>query len=180
MTILKKADIAMIDELIESRKNAIDSQSKLIVDECNKFKNNQDCNKTLIKNAIVILRSDKKIKAYQKKIDSTEKRQSAQKRAEQSRKKFLIGHAFASIIDDEIMLKMIARYLSSNQKDKDFLLENCTEKQISDTETELIYTANDDEYHQLTVIKHAQKWIEYIYVYSAFDEVVDYRTLTVK
>lgn len=178
MTILKKADIAMIDELIESRKDAIDQQSKMIVDECIKFKNNQDCNKTLIKNAIVILRSDKKIKAYQKKIDSTEKRQSAQKRAEQSRKKFLIGHAFASIIDDEIMLKMIAFYLSSNAKDKDFLLQNCVEKQISDIETKLTYTVNDDEYHQLTATKYAQKWFEFKYIHVAYDDVVSTKTLT--
>lgn len=170
----------MIDELIESRKDAIDQQSKMIVDECKKFKNNQDCNKTLIKNALVILRSDKKIKAYQSKIDAQEKHQSAQKRAEQSRKKFLIGHAFASIIDNEMMIKMIARYLSSNAKDKDFLLEHCTEKQISDTKTELIYTVNDDEYHQLTVTKYAKTWIEYKYIHIAYDDAVDYKTLIIR
>lgn len=180
MTTLTKSDIALIDELINSRKNAIDSQSKLIVQHCIAYQNNQPCNQTLIKNALKLFRADKKIKAYQSKIDKAEKRQSTQQRREITRKKFLVGHAFSSIIDDEMMIKMIACYLSSNQKDKDFLLENCTEKQISEIATELIYTVNDDEYHQLTVTKYAQKWFEFKYIHVAYDDVVSTKTLTAR
>lgn len=179
MTILTKSDIALIDDLIESRKNAIDSQSKLIVEHCIAYKNNQPCNQTLIKNAIKLYRADKKIKAYQTKIDKAEKRQSTHQRKEITRKKFLVGHAFSSIIDDEMMIKMIAFYLSSNQKDKDFLLENCTEKKISDIETELIYKISDDEYHQMTVTRHAKKWLEFRYIHVKDDEPY-IKTLTIR
>lgn len=178
MTTLTKSDIALIDDLINSRKNAIDSQSKLIVQHCIAYQNNQPCNQTLIKNALKLFRADKKVKAYQAKIDTAEKRQSSQQRKEKARTKFLVGHAFSSLIDDEIMIKMIAFYLSSNAKDKDFLLQNCVEKQISDIETKLTYTVNDDEYHQLTATKYAQKWFEFKYIHVAYDDVVSTKTLT--
>ena len=97
---LTKSDIAMIGELIDSRKNAIDAQSKMIVDECIKFKNNQDCNKTLIKNALVILRSEKKIQAYKSKIDAQEKHQSSQARKNKNREKYLTAYALNDIFHE--------------------------------------------------------------------------------
>lgn len=136
---LTKSDIAMIDELIDSRKKAIDAQSKMIVDECIKFKNNQDCNKTLIKNALVILRSEKKIQAYKSKIDAQEKHQSSQARKNKNREKYLTAYALNDIFhehDASDMLKMIAYSRLKNQKDKDFLLQNV---EVHERNNETIY-----------------------------------------
>lgn len=162
---LTKSDIAMIDELIDSRKNAIDAQSKMIVDECIKFKNNQDCNKTLIKNALVILRSEKKIQAYRSKIDAQEKHQSAQDRKNKSREKFLVGNAFVKIFADasaDVMLKLIAISQSTNEKDREFLLKDVDIRTAENGN--LVYDWFDEKgkNHQLQIKKVNAKTIEYI------------------
>lgn len=165
---LTKSDIAMIDELIDSRKNAIDAQSKMIVDECIKFKNNQDCNKTLIKNAIVILRSEKKIQAYKSKIDAQEKHQSSQDRKNKSREKFLAGNAFMKIFADvnaDVMLKLIAISQSENQKDREFLLKNVD---IWNSENgNLVYDWYDErgKNHKLQIRKLSARTTEYAYFF---------------
>lgn len=180
---LTKSDIAMIDELIDSRKNAIDAQSKMIVDECIKFKNNQDCNKTLIKNALVVLRSEKKIQAYKSKIDAQEKHQSSQDRKNKSREKFLAGNAFVKIFADvnaDIMLKLIAISQSANQKDREFLL-----KGVESWTTEnghLVYDWNDDKgrNHQLQIKKVNASTIEYIYFFCHERTGIEEKTLVLK
>lgn len=181
---LTKSDIAMIDELIDSRKNAIDAQSKMIVDECIKFKNNQDCNKTLIKNALVVLRSEKKIKAYHAKIDAQEKHQSSQARKNKNREKYLTAYALNDIFhehDASNMLKMIAYSRLKNQKDKDFLIQDV---QVYERNNETIYKTvykefvdilkvseeifftENDEIYQITTKYRYESYIDKVLIYS--------------
>lgn len=169
MTTLTKSDIALIDDLIDSRKNAIDSQSKMIVEHCLAYKNNQDCNQTLIKNALKLFRADKKIKAYQAKIDTAEKRQSTQQRKEKAREKFLVGNAMLKIFDDEydfVMIKMIAYSQTANEKDRQFLLSNVEVRQKSDDVSVLIYRDENKRMYQLIITKLSATKRHYEFYYE--------------
>lgn len=169
MTTLTKSDIALIDDLIESRKNAIDSQSKMIVEHCLAYKNNQDCNQTLIKNALKLFRADKKIKAYQAKIDTAEKRQSTQQRKEKARTKFLIGNAMLKLFDDEfdfVMIKMIAYSQTANEKDRQFLLSNVDVKHRSDDVSVLTYRDENKRIYQLVITKLSATKTHYKFYYE--------------
>lgn len=174
MTTLTKSDIALIDDLIDSRKNAIDSQSKLIVEHCRAYQNNQPCNQTLIKNALKLFRADKKVKAYQAKIDTAEKRQSTQQRKEKARTKFLIGNAMLKLFDDEfdfVMIKMIAYSQTVNEKDRQFLLSNVEVKHKSDDVSNLIYRDENKRVYQLTITKLSATKTHYKFYYEhAYEE----------
>lgn len=154
---LTKSDILLIDELIETRKKALDVESRSIVDHCMRFKNNQDCNKTLIKNAIKVLRAEKKISAYKNKINSSVKNENKvteTERKQKNREKFLIGSGMQAIFYNKIFLKLLAISEITNEKDRKFLLENVEhdtdfDENIGKIE---IYSATiNDEYHQLTI-----------------------------